>query len=142
MISRRTRSRRWACRAMTYSGPIAATMGSIFVERKKTRRSRQRLTGYTDKAYAAGTASTSTRIVEPRVANGEWVRNGPIFAKAELNSDSVGLKANRGGHVSAAASGLKAVIIIHSTGRKNAIATTHPRTVQPMSPGHRRVLRW
>src|SRR5258708_9794174 len=115
MISRRTRSRRWACRAMTYSGPIAATMGSIFVEMKKNSPSRQRLTGYTDKAYAAGTASTSTMIVEPTVANAEWVRNGPIFAKAELNSDSVWLKANRGGHVSAAASGFKAGLILHST---------------------------
>src|SRR5258707_13046765 len=126
MISSQMVSSRCACRAMTYSGPIAATMGSIFVEMKKNSPSRQRLTGYTDKAYPAGTASTSTRIVEPTVANAEWVRNGPLFAKAELNTDSLGLKANRGGHVSAAASGLKGVIIIHSTGRKNAIATTHP----------------
>src|SRR5258707_15677379 len=102
MISSQMLSSRCACRAMTYSGPIAATMGSIFVEMKKNSPSRQRLTGYTDRAYAAGMASSNTRIVEPTVANAEWVRNGPIFAKAALNSDSVGLEANRGGHGPAA----------------------------------------
>src|SRR5260221_13668884 len=83
--------------------------------------------------------SSSTRIVEPTVASAECVRNGPMLEKAELNSDSVGLKANLGGHVSAADSGLNAVMTIHSTGRKNAIATTQPRTVQPTRPGHWRI---
>src|SRR5258707_444328 len=68
-------------------------------------------------------------------------RNGPMLEKAELNSDSVGLKANLGGHVSAADSGLNAVMTIHSTGRKNAMATTQPSTVQPTRPGHWRILR-
>src|SRR5258707_5167009 len=85
--------------------------------------------------------SSSTRIVEPTVASAECVRNGPMLEKAELNSESVGLKANLGGHVSAADSGLNAVMTIHSTGRKNAIATTQPSIVQPTRPGHWRILR-
>src|SRR5258708_16124747 len=85
--------------------------------------------------------SSSTRIVEPTVASAECVRNGPMLEKAELNSDSVGLKANVGGHVSAADSGLNAVMTIHNTGRKNAIATTPPSLVQPTRPGHRPVPR-
>ena len=38
---------------------------------------------------------------------------------------------NLGGQVSAADSGLNAVIAIHSTGRKNAIPTTHATIPQP-----------
>ena len=43
----------------------------------------------------------------------------------------MGLKVNRGGQVSAADSGLNAVITIHSTGRKNAIPTTQAKIPQP-----------
>src|ERR1700745_2706137 len=109
---------------MTYSGPIAATIGSILVEMKKNRPSRHRLTGCTDSAYAAGVASSSTRIVDPTVALTGGVRKGPIPENTRRNCASVGLKTNLGGHVSAADSGLKAVITIHSTGRKNAIPIT------------------
>ena len=54
--------------------------------------------------------------------------------KTRRNSASVGLKMNLGGQVSAADSGLNAVITIHSTGRKNAIPTTHARIPQPTFP--------
>src|SRR5499425_2119443 len=124
-------SSRCACRAMTYRGPIAATIGSIFVEMKKNSPSRQCLTGRTDNAYAAGTASSSTRIVDPTVAMIECVRNGPMPVTASRNSDNVGVKMNLGGQVSAADSGLNAVSTIHSTGMKNTIATAQAKTVQP-----------
>src|SRR5215469_8505010 len=60
--------------------------------------------------------------------------------KTRRNSDRVGLKVNLGGQVSAADSGLNAVITIPSTGMKNAIPTTHASTVQPTCPDHRRSL--
>src|SRR6202034_4643877 len=100
----------------------------------KNRPSRQRLTGYTDSAYEAGTPSSSTSIVDPTVAITEWVTNGPQPENTRRNSARVGRNTNCGGQVSAADSGLKAVITIHSTGRKNAIATIHATTPQPTRP--------
>src|SRR5579862_2399051 len=85
-------------------------------------------------AYAAGTASTKTSKVETTVAITEWVTYGPQPAKTSRNSDSVGLKVNLGGQVSAADSGLNAVMTIHSTGRKNAIPSTHATMPQPIRP--------
>ena len=64
----------------------------------------------------------------------EWVTYGPQPEKTSRNSASVGLKVNLGGQVSAADSGLNAVITIHSTGRKNAIPTTHATMPQPILP--------
>src|SRR5580693_9534126 len=141
MISSQMLSSRWVLSAMTYSGPIAATMGSILVEMKKNSPSRQCLTGCTDRAYAAGTPSSRTKIVDPTVAISEWVTYGPQPAKTRRNSASVGLKVNLGGQVSAADSGLNAVITIHSTGRKNAIPTTHATIPQPIRPDISRT-RW
>ena len=46
----------------------------------------------------------------------------------------MGLKVNLGGQVSAADSGLNAVITIHSTGMKKPMPTTQPSTVQPARP--------
>src|SRR5262249_60341647 len=112
-------------------GRNAATLGSICVERKKNRPSRQGLTGRTDRAYAAGTPSSSTRIVEPTVAMIEWVRKGPMPVTASRNSDSVGVKMNLGGQVSAADSGLNAVRTIPSTRRENHNPPAPPRTAQP-----------
>src|SRR5215472_19006485 len=108
---------------------------------KKNRPSRQCLTGRTDSAYAAGIPRSSTRTVEPTVAMIECVRNGLMPVTASRNSDKVGVKMNLGGQVSAADSGLNAVSTIHSTGRKNVIATTHARIVQPTCPDHWRNLR-
>src|SRR5258708_30056142 len=98
---------------------------------KKNRPSRQCLTGCTDRAYAAGTPSSTTKMVEPTVATTECVRNAPMPEKTRRNSASVGEKVNLGGQVWAADSGLNAVSTIHSTGRKNAIPTTQARTPQP-----------
>src|SRR5437899_1839590 len=131
MISTQMLSSRWVLRAITYSGPIAATIGSILVEMKKNRPSRQCGTGCTDRAYAAGTPSTSTRTVETVVAISEWVTYGPQPENTSRNCASVGLNTHLGGQVWAADSGLNAVSTIHSTGRKNAIPTTHARTPQP-----------
>src|ERR1700683_3184701 len=75
--------------------------------------------------------SSRTRMVEPTVAITEWVTYGPHPANTSRNSASVGLKVNLGGQVSAADSGLNAVITIHSTGMKNAIPTTQATTPQP-----------
>src|SRR5215469_6918447 len=98
---------------------------------KKNRPSRQCGTGCTDRAYAAGTPSSSTRTVETVVAISEWVTYGPQPEKTRRNCDSVGEKTNLGGQVWAADSGLNAVSTIHSTGRKNAIPTTHATMPQP-----------
>src|ERR1700745_1922042 len=138
MISTQMLSSRWVLSAITYSGPITATIGSILVEMKKNRPSRQRGTGCTDSAYAAGTPSSSTRTVETVVAISEWVPHGPQPENTSRNSDSVGLKTNLGGQVWAADSGLNAVSTIHSTGRKNAIPTTQARTPPPTCPDIRR----
>src|SRR4030081_2533729 len=134
MISTQMLSSRCVFSAITYSGPIAATIGSILVEVKKKRPSRQCGTGCTDRAYAAGTPSSSTRTVETVVAISEWVTYGPQPEKTRRNCARVGEKTNLGGQVWAADSGLNAVITIHSTGRKNAIPTTHARTPQPTFP--------
>src|SRR6202050_2959940 len=107
----------------------------------KNRPSRQRLTGYTDSAYEAGTPSSTTRIVDPTVAITEWVTNGPQPENTRRNSARVGRNTNCGGQVSAADSGLNAVITIHRTGMKNAIATIHARTPQPARPDISRNLR-
>src|SRR5215468_2026180 len=123
MISTQMLSSRWVFSASTYSGPIAATIGSILVEMKKNRPSRQRGTGCTDRAYAAGTPSTSTRTVETVVAISEWVTSGPQPETTGRNCDSVGLKTNFGAQFCAADSGLNAKSTSHSTGRKNAIPT-------------------
>src|SRR5580692_9181209 len=131
MISSQMLSSRCALRAMTYRGPITATIGSILVEMKKNRPSRQCGTGCTDSAYAAGTPSSSTSRVETVVAISEWVTNGPQPEKTRRNCASVGEKTNLGGQVWAADSGLNAVRTIHSTGRKNPSPTTHARTPQP-----------
>src|SRR6185437_8390517 len=140
MISTQMLSSRWVFSASTYSGPIAATIGSILVEMKKNRPSRQRGTGCTDRAYAAGTPSTSTRTVETVVAISEWVTYGPQPENTSRNCASVGLNTNLGGQVWAADSGLNAVSTIHSTGRKNAMPTTQARTPQPTCPDIRRNL--
>src|SRR6266568_562826 len=141
MISTQMLSSRWVLSAITYSGPITATIGSILVEMKKNRPSRQCGTGCTDSAYAAGTPSSSTRTVETVVAISDWVTYGPPAEKTRRNCARVGEKTNLGGHVWAADSGLNAVITIHSTGRKNAIPTTHARTPQPARRGHSGSLR-
>src|SRR5690348_12707748 len=138
MISTQMLSSRCACRASTYSGPIAATIGSILVEMKKNNPSRQCGTGCTDRAYAAGTPSASTSTVETVVAISEWVTYGPQPENTSRNCASVGLNTNLGGQVCAADSGLNAVSTIHSTGRKNAIPTTQARTPQPTCPLIRR----
>src|SRR5271155_3591523 len=101
---------------------------------KKNSESRHPPTGRIDSAYAAGSATTSTTMVEPIVAIAECSMNGSIPLKTSRNSLRVGLKVNLGGQVSAADSGLNAVITIHSTGMKNAMPTTQPSTVQPARP--------
>src|SRR6201982_1208399 len=101
---------------------------------KKKRPARQCGTGGTDSAYAAGTPSSNTRSVETVVAISECVTNGPQPEKTRRNWASVGEKMNLGGQVWAADSGLNAVSTIHSTGRKNAIPTTHARNPHPPCP--------
>src|SRR3989440_842553 len=138
MISTQMLSSRCVLSAITYSGPIAATIGSILVEMKKNRPSRQRGTGCTDSAYAAGTPSTRTSTVDTTVAIAECVTYGPQPENTSRNWASVGLKVNFGGQVWAADSGLNAVSTIHSTGRKNAMPTTQASTPQPSCPDIRR----
>ena len=63
---------------MTYSGRIAATTGNILVLMKKNNASDVLRTGRSDSANAAGTPSSSTRIVDMPVANTEFSMAGPI----------------------------------------------------------------
>src|SRR5215469_18781623 len=106
MISTQILSSRCVLSAITYSGPIAATIGSILVEMKKNRPSRQCGTGCTDSAYAAGTPSASTSNVETVVAISAWITYGPQPENTRRNWASVGVKMNLGGQVWAADSGL------------------------------------
>src|SRR5689334_12313321 len=138
MISTQMLSSRWVLSAITYSGPITATIGSILVEMKKNSPSRQCGTGCTDNAYAAGMPSASTSRVETVVAISEWVTYGPQPENTSRNWASVGVNTNLGGQVWAADSGLNAVSSIHSTGRKNAMPTTQASTPQPTCPVIRR----
>ncbi len=101
---------------------------------KKNSESRHPFTGWMDSAYAAGSASTITRTVEPIVAIAECSMNGPKPLKTSRNWLSVGLKVNLGGQVSAADSGLNAVSTIHRIGMKKAMPTTQPSTAQPACP--------
>src|ERR1700722_11478410 len=101
---------------------------------KKNSESRHLPTGRIDSAYAAGSATASTTTVEPTVAMAECSRYGQAGVaplKTSRNSASVGLKVNLGGQVSAEASGLNAVRIIHRIGRKKARPATQPSPVQP-----------
>src|SRR5580698_11111581 len=98
---------------------------------KKNSESRHLPTGRIDSAYAAGSAIPFTTLFRSMVAIAECSMNGPIPLKTSRNSLRVGLKVNLGGHVSAADSGLNAVITIHSTGMKKPMPTTQPSTVQP-----------
>src|SRR5690606_12982628 len=59
---------------MTYSGMIAATIGSIFVDRKNPSALDVCLIGASESAYAAGTPSSSTSSVETTVTNAEFAR--------------------------------------------------------------------
>src|SRR3984957_4133930 len=95
---------------------------------KKNSESRHPFTGRMDSAYAAGSASTITKMVEPSVATAECSMNGPKPLKTSRNSLSVGLKVNCGGQVSAADSGLNAVTTIHRSGRKKGRANPEPGT--------------
>src|ERR1700730_7980886 len=70
-------------------------------------------------------------MVEPIVAIAECSMYGSIPLKTSRNSLRVGLKVNLGGQVSAADSGLNAVITIHSTGMKKPMPTTQAITVHP-----------
>ena len=63
---------------ITYSGRIAATTGSILVLMKKNSASDVLRTGRSDSANAAGTPSSSTRIVDMPVANIEFSIAGPM----------------------------------------------------------------
>src|SRR6478735_2630838 len=57
---------------ITYSGRIAATIGSIFVLMKKNNASEVLRTGRSDNANAAGVPRSSTRSVETPVAHTEF----------------------------------------------------------------------
>src|SRR5262249_28414923 len=87
------------------------------------------------RAYAAGMASSSTRIVEPMLAVAELMRYGhglaPVVAPKNSRYPSrVSGAVNFGGLVPASASLCSEVSTIHATGRKNVIPTSHPTTPQ------------
>src|SRR5262249_49615946 len=78
---------------ITYSGMIAATMGSILVLMKKNNASWVLRTGRSDNANAAGTPNSSTTIVDTVVANSELSSAVPTpWSNTALNSSRVGTK--------------------------------------------------
>src|SRR4029079_10497168 len=101
------------------------------VERKKNRTSRHFSTGRIASAYAHGTASSSTRIVEPIVAHAEFSSAVPMPpSKTALYCSSVGLKISFGDSVNASRSRLKDVSTIHKTGKNIPSPTIHPSADQ------------
>ncbi|SLA09647.1 Uncharacterised protein [Mycobacteroides abscessus subsp. abscessus] len=124
---------------ITYSGMIAATMGSIFVLMKKNRASLVLRTGRSDSAKAAGTPRSNTRIVETTVAHNEFSSGVPIPASNTLrNCCRVGVKKKVGGLVAASLSCLNAVNTIHNTGKKNPMASIQVIAVSTPPRGSRR----
>src|SRR5687768_6593169 len=110
--------------ANRYKGSRPATIGSILVDRKKNMTSVHLRTGRMDRAYAAGIARTSTRIVEITLAVSELSNDGqglaPPPAPKKLRYPSrVSGAARDGGFVAASASLWKEVSTIHSTGSTN-----------------------
>src|SRR5688500_6039579 len=100
---------------------IEAATGMKRVEMKKNSASRTLTTGRMLSAYAAGTASTSTRSVDPTLALSELIRYGIMSRpKTTWNWSSVRSGAKVGGMVAAWLSGLNAVNTIHATGKKKA----------------------
>src|SRR6476620_8431139 len=90
---------------ITYSGRIAATTGSILVLMKKNSASEVLRTGRNDRAKAAGTPSSSTRIVDIAVANTEFSIAGPMpWSKTAEYWSRVGVKNSVGGLVAASLS--------------------------------------
>ena len=124
---------------ITYSGMIAATIGSILVLMKKNSASLVLRTGRSDSANAAGTPRSSTRIVDTIVANKEFNRGVAIPAsKTSRNCCSVGSKKKVGGFVAASLSCLNDVSTIQSTGKKNPIARIQVTAVSAACRGRRR----
>ena len=79
---------------------IAATIGSIFVDRKNPSAFDVPLTGASDSAYAAGTPKSSTKAVDRIVTNAEFDRYGRNPPLRTLPSCSnVGVKNSFGGSV-------------------------------------------
>src|SRR6185312_4103612 len=114
---------------ITYSGRIAATIGSIFVLMKKNSPSCVLRTGRSDSANAAGVPSASTRTVEMTVAKMEFSIAGPMpCSNTALYWSSVGVKNSFGGLVAASLSCLKDVSTIQNTGKKNPSPTSQATT--------------
>src|SRR3954454_7214931 len=111
-------------------GSRPATTGSIFVDRKKNRTSVHLRTGRIDSAYAAGMDSTSTTIVEIRLADSELISGGHGLApvappKKFAYPWNVSGAKNDGGLVAASVSLCNEVSSIQSTGATNSSPTTH-----------------
>src|SRR6266568_3174024 len=82
---------------ITYSGMIAATIGSILVTMNHISASLVRLIGRSDSANAAGMPSASTGIADTMVANAEFSRGVPMpLENTALNWSSVGTKNSLG----------------------------------------------
>ncbi len=79
---------------------IAATIGSIFVDRKNPSTFSVRLIGASDNAYAAGMPSRSTNTVESTVTNAELARYGrKPRSTTPANCSQVGVNTTDGGSV-------------------------------------------
>src|SRR6266508_3304838 len=122
---------------------MIATAGIIRVEMKKNNESRHAGTRAIDSAYAAGVASTITKIVDITEAVSELMKYGAkLRARISRYWSNVGVNRNVGGSVDAADSCLKPVTNIHSTGKKNTSPASQARIPDPTEPvGIRRVRR-
>src|SRR4051794_29124540 len=87
-------------------------------------------TGRMDSAYAAGVASSTTRIVETMLAVSELSRYGVMLpANTSLYCVKVGLKIQVGGLLAATVSCLNPVSTIQITGKTNSRPTAQASTV-------------
>src|SRR6478735_2912972 len=108
---------------------MPATMGSILVLRKKNSTSVHLRTGRIDRAYAAGNASSSTRIVERTLAVSELSRDGhgPAAKKVWYPSRLSGARTS-GGFFAASVSLWNEVSTIQNTGSAKSRPMTQART--------------
>src|SRR5256886_12566662 len=120
----------WAIR---YSGSSAATAGSILVDRKKNSTSVHLRTGLMASAYAAGMASSSTRIVDAMLAVAELIRAGQGLAPVDAPKNSrypsrVSAAGNFGGVGTGVAPPWEKGRTLHATRREK------PQSASPAAP--------
>src|SRR6478672_11442948 len=108
---------------------MPATIGSIFVLRKKNSTSVHLRTGRIDRAYAAGNASRITRVVEMTLAVSEFSRAGQRHAaKNDWYPSRLSGAKTTGGFLAASVSLCNEVSSIQKTGSAKSRPTMQDST--------------